>query len=34
VIFEQAFYSVPHRFIGAALWIRAGETTVTILPWL
>jgi transposase len=30
VIFEQAFYSAPHRLIGQSLWIRAAETTVTI----
>jgi transposase len=30
VIFDGAFYSAPHRFIGAQLWIRAAETTVTI----
>jgi transposase len=30
VIFEGAFYSAPHRFIGRQLWIRAAETTITI----
>jgi transposase len=30
VIFDQAFYSAPHRFIGAQLWVRAAETAVTI----
>lgn len=30
VIFDGAFYSAPHRFIGAQWWIRAAETTVTI----
>lgn len=30
VIFDQAFYSAPHRFIGAHLWIRAAESTITI----
>lgn len=30
VIFDQAFYSAPHRFLGKTLWVRAAETTITI----
>jgi transposase len=30
VIFEQAFYSAPHRLIGETLWVRGADTTVTI----
>ena len=30
VIFEEAFYSAPHRFLGERLWVRGADTTVTI----
>lgn len=30
VVFENAFYSAPHRYIGEWLWVRGAETTVTI----
>ena len=30
MIFDQAFYSAPHRLIGQRLWVRGAETTVTI----
>jgi transposase len=30
VIFEQAFYSAPHRLIGEHLWVCGADTTVTI----
>ena len=30
VIFDHAFYSAPRRFIGAQLWVRGAETTVTL----
>jgi transposase len=30
VIFEEAFYSAPHRFCGERLWVRGADSTVTI----
>lgn len=30
VVFDQAFYSAPHRLIGQRLWIRAADTSVRI----
>ena len=30
VVFEQAFYSVPFRFIGQHVWVRGGSSTVRI----
>ena len=30
VIFEDAFYSAPHRLIGEQLWVRGADTAVTI----
>ena len=30
VVFEQAFYSAPHRLIGETLWVRGADPTVTI----
>jgi transposase len=30
VVFQQAFYSAPHRLIGQTLWVRAAETSVVL----
>lgn len=30
VVFEDAFYSAPHRLIGQRLWLRGADTTVQI----
>lgn len=30
VVFDQAFYSAPHRLIGQRLWVRAADTSVRI----
>jgi hypothetical protein len=30
VVFEEAFYSAPHRLIGQRLWVRSGDTSVQI----
>jgi hypothetical protein len=30
VVFDHAFYSAPHRFIGQKLWVRGADTSVRI----
>src|SRR5262249_32011908 len=30
--FEQAYYSVPYRLVGQAVWVRGGARTVEIYP--
>ncbi|MBI2264080.1 MAG: hypothetical protein HYU64_02735 [Armatimonadetes bacterium] len=30
VVFQKVYYSVPFRFVGQALWLRATDTTVQI----